>query len=111
MATRTIPREQWRQELDLFSREHEGTQARLQVTGGGASQTEARDLPFHGASLDSPQSSRIEISMGDQPDDHLTHEIPDAVSVSIDDTERPGGRLEVRAADGSTTTVEFKSSK
>jgi hypothetical protein len=107
MATREVPRSDWRQELDLFSREHEGTPARLEIRDTAGPRTEARDLPFQGASADSPQSSRIAISMGDAPDDHVTHEISDAVSVTIDDTERPGGRLEVKGADGTTATVEF----
>jgi len=108
MGTRDIPRDQWREELDLFSREHEGTPARLRVSDRGQRRTEAHDLRFHGASVDSPHSSRIEISLGDTPSDHLTHEIANAVAVAIDDTQRPGGRLEVRAADGTTTTVEFQ---
>lgn len=107
MATREVPRSEWRQELDLFSREHEGSPARLEIRGAGGARTEARDLPFHGASIDSPQSSKIEISMGDKPDDHVTHEIAEAVSVAIDDSARPGGRLEVRSSDGTTATVEF----
>ncbi len=107
MAAREIPRSEWRQQLDVFSREHEGSPARLEIRGSAGTRTEARDLPFHGAAVDSPQSSRIEVSMGDRADDHVTHEIADAVSVAIDDSTAPGGRLEVRSADGTMATVEF----
>lgn len=103
---REVPRSEWRQELDLFSREHEGARARLEISGAGGQRAEARNLPFQGATVDSPQGSRIEITLGDRPDDHVTHEI-DAVRVSIDDSPRPAGRLEVKGADGTTATVEF----
>ncbi len=107
MATREVPRSDWRQELDLFSREHEGTPARLEIRGAGGARAQARELPFQGASVDSPQSSRVEIIMGDTPGDHITHEVTDAVSVVIDDSQRPGGRLEVKGADGTTATVDL----
>lgn len=107
MATREIPRSEWRQELDLFSREHEGASARLEIRTGQGDRREARDLPFQGASIDAPGSSSVAISLGASPDDHVTHEVRDAVSVSIDDADRPGGRLEVKGADGTTATVEF----
>jgi hypothetical protein len=105
---RELPRSEWRQELDLFSREHEGSPARLEVRTAGGTRTEAHALPFNGATVDAPHSSRIEISLGAKADDHLTHEIGDAVSVSIDDSPKPGGRLEVRAADGTTARVDFE---
>ena len=107
MTRREIPRSEWRQQLDLFSREHDGTPARLEIRGSGGARTEARDLAFQGAAVDSPVGAKIEISLGSEPGDHITHEIEDAVSVVIEDGDPSSGRLEVRSSDGSTTTLEL----
>ena len=109
--TRDIPRDQWQQELDSFSRQHEGWIVRVEVTGpDGQSRTEARDLPLQGVSTDSPRSDGVAISVGQSPDDHVTHEVSNAVTIAIEQTEAGAERaLRIRARDGSTTTVEFRS--
>ena len=108
MTSRSIPRDHWRDELDSFSREHQGWRANVRVSdSGGELRNEARDLPLVGVSCDAPGSDRIAVLAGDREDDHLTHEIVNAVSI---DLERDGGaeRLSIRAADGSQTDIEFK---
>jgi uncharacterized protein DUF5335 len=108
MTSRSIPKERWRDELDAFSREHEGWRADVRVsTTTGELRTEVHDLPLVGVSCDAPGQDRIAVLAGDRPDDHLTHEIFNAVAVDI---ERDGRseRLNIRAADGSETRIEFK---
>ena len=109
MTTRSIPKDDWRDQLDAFSREHEGWRADVRVsTPSGDLRTEARDLPLVGVSCDAPGSDRIAVLTGEQPDDHLTHEVINAVSVEIEHGEQE--RLRIRAADGSETQVVFKPS-
>jgi hypothetical protein len=108
--TRNIPRNEWRGELDSFSKQHEGWIVSVTVAGAdGAVQTEARDLPLQGVSADSPANSRVDIMIGERPKSHVTH-VVDPVDVAINVTDEGAERgLRIRAADGSTTTVEFRS--
>jgi hypothetical protein len=111
MAHRDIPRDRWRDELDSFSRQHEGWIVRVEVTGSdGRQRTEARDLPLQGVSADSQDASRVAIMVGQKPAGHVTHEVADPVDIVIEQTDAGAERaLRIRAADGSTTTVEFRS--
>jgi len=103
MASRSIPKDQWCDELDAFSREHEGQRVAVRVaSSSGDIRTEARDLPLVGVSCDAPGSDRIAVLAGDRADDHLTHEIVHAVSVDVEET-----RVRIRAADGSETQLDF----
>jgi hypothetical protein len=111
MASRSIPKNHWRDELDSFSREHEGWRVDVRVLSPrGDVRTEAHGLPLVGVSCDAPNSGRIAVLAGDRTDDHLTHEIANAVAVDI---ERGEGseRVRIRAADGSETSVDFKPSR
>jgi len=108
--TRDIPRNDWRGELDSFSRQHEGWIVNVTVAAAdGAVQTEARDLPLQGISADSPANGRVDIMIGEQTGSHVTH-VVEPVAVAIDITDEGAERgLCIRAKDGSTTTVEFRS--
>jgi len=108
--TRRIPRSQWRAELDSFSRQHEGWIVSVRVAGpDGAVQTEARDLPLQGVSSDSPENNAVDIMIGERRKSHVTH-VVDPVDVAIDITVEGAERaLQIRGADGSTTTIEFRS--
>jgi hypothetical protein len=110
-VTRDIPRDQWREELDTFSRQHEGWIVSVEITDpDGQCRTEARDLPLQGVSTDSPRSDGVAIIVGQSPDDHVTHEVSQPVAIAIDETDAGAERaLCIRARDGSTTTVEFRS--
>jgi len=108
---REIPRDSWREELDSFSRQHEGWIVRLEVTAAdGRVQTEARDLPLQGVSADSPRTRSVAIMVGQEPSAHVTHEVAHPVAITIEQTDSGAERaLRIRAADGSTTVVEFRS--
>jgi hypothetical protein len=113
MAKRDIPRDQWRETLDSFSRQHEGWVVHVDVTDAeGRTRAAADDLPLQGISTDSGRNDRIDVMVGQQRDDHITHEIVDPVNVAIEQAD--GGAdhaLRIRARDGSTTIVEFRSSQ
>jgi hypothetical protein len=111
MNSRHVPKDKWCEELDTFSRQHEGWIVNVEVSSGdGQSRTEARNLPLTGVSCDAPNSDRIAVMAGDRADDHLTHEVAHVVSIAIEETEGGADRgLRIRAADGSETHVEFRS--
>jgi len=108
--TRSVPSDHWHEELDSFSKQHEGWIVRVTTAGAdGAVQTEARDLPLQGIRADSPESPRVDITIGKRPKSHVTH-IVDPVEVAINVADDGAERgVQIRAADGSTTTVEFRS--
>jgi hypothetical protein len=108
--TKNIPRDDWRGELDSFSRQHEGWIVSVTVAGAdGAVHTEARELPLQGISADSPANNRVDIMIGEQSTSHVTH-VVEPVDVAIDVTDEGAERgVRIRARDGSTTTVEFRS--
>jgi len=108
MPSRSIPKDHWREELDTFSREHAGWRADVRVSSAaGDLRTEARDLPLVGVSCDDPACRRIAVLSGERPDDHLTHEVVDAVAVEIEHSDG-AERVRIRAADGSETQVAFR---
>lgn len=111
MPSRSIPKEHWREELDAFSREHEGWRVDVRVSSpSGELRTEARDLPLVGVSCDSPDGTKIAVFTGERTDDNLTHEIANPISVAID-RDGAADRVSIRAADGSETQVKFKPSR
>lgn len=70
---------------------------------------DAHDLPLQGVSQTGPGTNDIAIAVGDT-DNHLTHEVHDAVALRIDLTADQAERaLVIDAQDGSTTSVEFRS--
>jgi len=111
MSTRDLPRDSWRTELDSFSRQHEGWLVRVSVTDpDGRTRTEARDMPLQGVSMDDPANDRVAVIVGREAGDHVTHEIERPVSIVIDVNADGAERaVRIRADDGSTTDVEFRS--
>ena len=107
--TRKIPRDEWCTELDAFSRQHEGWIVSVEVSGSdGKRQTEAHDVPLIGVSCDAPATDRVDIMVGTHPQNHVTH-VVEPVDVALETTDVGAERgLRIRAADGSTTTVEFR---
>jgi len=73
MSTRDLARESWREELDGFSRQHEGWIVSITTRNvRGDVTVAARDLPLLGVSPTSPRSSDIAITVGGGGG-HLTH--------------------------------------
>src|SRR5438132_11367391 len=111
MPSQEIARQDWTRELDMFSREHDGWIVSVRVVDReGREQTEVRTLPLHGVSVDDPQKAHVAISVGRNGQDQFTHEISQPVRIVVERTEAGADRgLSIRAADGSTTSVEFLS--
>jgi hypothetical protein len=106
-----IPRHQWREELDSFSRSHKGWIVRVAVTErDGPSHTEARDTPLQGVTADFNRIPTIAVMVGDRPDTHLTHRVTNPKELEFEQTEAGAiSALVVRSDDGTKTTVEFRS--
>lgn len=111
MPRRVIPRDQWRETLDSFSRSHEGWIVRVAVgEPGGRLRVEARDTPLQGVTAEFNHTTTIAVMVGDRPDTHLTHHVTDPEELEFDQTETGAiAALVVRSGDGTTTSVEFRS--
>jgi len=110
MTIRHIGRESWREELDGFSRQHQGWLVSVTSKGFDDDVTvTARDVPLQGISPTSPRSDAIAIIVGASRG-HLTHQVHNPVAVEMDLTADNAERaLIIHDKDGTTTTVEFRS--
>ena len=113
MSTQEIPREQWKNFLDRFSRQHEGWLATLEVLGPDiGAQEEAHDLPLEGITATSTddESRSIAINLGNVPEDHVTHAITKPIRVWLEQTsEGAAAALEIESADEIKTLLRFRS--
>ena len=113
MTTQEIPHDEWTTFLDRFSRQHEGWLATLEVlaTDIGAQQ-QVQDLPFEGITATSRNSApeTIAISLGKNPEDHVTHIISGPTRVWLDQTSAgANAALEIESADEVKTLLRFRS--
>src|SRR5436190_13665897 len=110
MAIRDLGRNSWREELDSFSRQHEGWIVSIITRDSKGDMTvAARDVPLQGVGPASPRPNNIAIIVGGDQG-HLTHEIREPAALQIDLTPDGAERaLLVHGNDGTTTTIEFRS--
>ena len=113
METREIPRNEWRSFFDIFSRQHEGWLATLEIFGQEvAAQQEPREGPLKGITLTSVvgESEAIALNLGKTPEDHVTHTITKPAHVWLEQTS--GGAdaaLEIDSHDQPKTLLRFRS--
>jgi hypothetical protein len=107
---REIERPQWSGFLDGFSRQHEGwlvTVEQVSIPSGQAA-VEARELPLENVSAD--PDGTISISVGGTPDRHLTHIVPRAARLLVEETDEGVDRaIRVDRNYGPSTRVVFRS--
>jgi Family of unknown function (DUF5335) len=113
MSTQEIPREQWNNFFDSFSRQHEGWLASLELmsTDLGA-QEEAAELSFEGISLnsDTEEANAIVINLAKAPADHVSHMIDHPKHVWLQRTdEGADASLEIESEDDAKTLLRFRS--
>lgn len=113
MPTREIPRSEWRNFFDAFSKLHEGWLTTVEVIGDDVpgDQLEANELPLIGISSDNKGSEpdAVEITVGRDPSDQVTHIIDTASRVLFEETETGGHEgLEIESADGGRTILTFR---
>ena len=112
METQSIPREQWNNFFDLFSREYEGWLATLEVFDNDiGAQEQARELPLSGISLSSARDEdTIALMLGKEPGDHITHIIGEPEQVWVEKTaEGVNTALEIESKDQTKTLLRFRS--
>jgi hypothetical protein len=113
MPTQEIPRPEWNNFFDSFSRQHEGWLATLEVLAGEmGAQEEAHELPLEGVSVGSgaDEPETIAISIGKTPDDHITHTIVKPSHVWLQQTsEGANAALEIESEDETKTLLRFRS--
>jgi hypothetical protein len=112
MKTKQIPRNEWAEFFDSFSRQHEAWRITLEVFGSEiGDQIEERDLPLAGITAElTDAGDEIEIMMGAKPNDHITHTITAPAEVALEQTDEGADvALAIKAADGTTTLLRFHS--
>jgi hypothetical protein len=113
MPTQEIPRTEWNNFFDGFSRQHEGWLATLEVFSPEiGAQEEAHELPLEGISIASADESpnAIAINLGKPSEVHITHTITKPEHVWLEQT--PGGAnaaLEIESENQTKTLLRFRS--
>jgi hypothetical protein len=112
MKTREIPREEWNEFFDSFSRQHEGWLVTLEVLGHEiGAQVEEHDLSFGGIAneWDEIHGNQIVIMLGSKPHDHISHSIDGPTHVFLEQTDEGADvALSVRSGDGITALLRFR---
>jgi len=103
-----VPREKWGHFFDEFTRKHAGKRINVDFYGPGTSpHREIHSLPFVGIVYE-PKSSDIEIAVGTEAADHVSHTVNDPIHVWVKEDEH-GDIVEVRSDDGVTSLLRFAS--
>jgi Family of unknown function (DUF5335) len=110
---REIPREEWAEFLDSFSRQHEGWLVTIEVLGEEiGSQVEAEAKPLEGitAELKGGGKDSISINVGLNPSEHVTHNITAPTHVRIEQAENGADMaLQIESEGGATTLLRLRS--
>ncbi|HLE61616.1 MAG TPA: DUF5335 family protein [Pyrinomonadaceae bacterium] len=112
MKTKEIPRSEWPEFFDSFSRKHEGWLVTLEVLGADiGAQVEGRELSLEGivSEWDEVHGDEIAVMIGGTPGDHITHNISRPTQVSLEQTdEGADAALAIKASDETTTLLRFR---
>ncbi len=113
MPTQEIPRKEWNNFFNTFSRQHEGWLATLEIFGPElGAQEEAHQLPLEGVTVasETDEAQSIAISLGKTPEDHVSHTIVKPIHVWLEQTnEGANAALEIESEDESKTLLRFRS--
>ena len=113
MKTKEIPKKDWTEFFDSFSRKHEGWLVNLEIFSPEiGAQVEQRELALEGITdeRDETDGNTIVIMTGVKPDDHITHSIARPTQVSLEQTdEGADAALAIKSGDGATTLLKFRS--
>ena len=113
METREIPRDEWPSFFDIFSRQHEGWLATLEVVAQKVdAQPERRELPLKAISLTPTvdESTAIAIELGKTAEDHVKHPVIEPTHVWLIRTpEGANAALKIESADKTQTMLRFRS--
>jgi len=112
MSTREVTRNEWHSFFEVFSKQHEGWLATLEIMGNQVGdQPEAVELPIEGISLNSEnEPESVVISFGRSTEDHVSHwiERPKHIWLSTT-TEGAHDSLQIEEEDNQKTLLHFRS--
>jgi hypothetical protein len=110
MRTRQIPRAEWFNFFECFTRQQSGWPVTVWLLGPRiGAQIEARDLPFEGIVTD-PLATSISIHLGGMPGKNIEHPVATPISVWLEMTEEGApATLGINSTDGTTTLLELRS--
>lgn len=110
-GTREIPRDDWINFLDSFSRQHEGWLVTIDQEKPERRSTEAENRPLTGISTDHLDSrDQVYVSVDKQASEHLTHTITQPRRIRLIVTQSGAHEtLEIESASGSRMLVRFRS--
>jgi hypothetical protein len=110
---REIPREEWVEFFDSFSRQHEGWLVTLEVLGEEiGAQVEAEEITLEGVSADLKEGGEdiISIILGNRSTERITHNISQPTHVRIEQNESGADMsLQIESGDRVTTLLRFRS--
>jgi Family of unknown function (DUF5335) len=113
MVTREIPKDEWMEFFDGFSRRHDGWLVTVEVLDkrlGAQIEVEERPLKGIAAGRGERGTSGIEIMTGSGPADSLTRIIEHPTRVQIEETpEGAEAAISIESQDEGTTLVRFRS--
>lgn len=112
MAYQEIPREQWKDFCDEFSKQHEGWLVSVEIvdeTGEPNHEVIASELALWGVTVDELQDqTEVHIIAGDQPR-HVTHVIRDPAAIGFEQDEQGGHTgLRIDTQEGPSVLVRFR---
>ena len=110
---REIPRAEWAEFLDTFSRQHEGWLVNVEVLSAEVgAQVEAEEKPLEGitAELRGGGGDSISITVGRTPAGRVTHNIQAPTHVRVEQAESGADMaLQIESSGGTTTLVRLRS--
>lgn len=113
MRTQEIPKKEWTEFFDNFSRKHEGWLVNLEIFGPEiGAQVEEREIALEGITHEwnETEGNAIVIMTGAKSDDHVTHSITHPAQVSLEQTDEGADvALAIKSGDGLTTLLRFRS--
>jgi hypothetical protein len=110
---REIPRDEWAEFFDIFSRQHEGWLVTVELLGAEiGAQVEAEEVALGGITADLKGGGEdvISIILGKRSAEHVTHNIAQPTHVRIEQAESGADMaLQIEAGGGVTTLVRLRS--
>jgi len=112
MKTKEIPKNEWSEFFDSFSRNYEGWLVDVEILGPEiGAQVEVRETPLEGITdeWDEVAGSTIMIMTGARPEGHMTHSITHPKSVSLEQTDDGShAALAITSNDGIMALLRFR---
>jgi Family of unknown function (DUF5335) len=110
MRNRQVPRSEWFNFFQEFTRRHDGWLVTVRVLDPRfGSQVEARDMPLEGIVSAADASGPISIHVGSSLERHLEHEIAEPKQVWVELSEEGAEEaLEIESGEGTRTILQFR---